>query len=183
LMWFTETSWPPLLFCLVLSAGLFARWTLTKRGSLLALSAAFLLIAGAVVAVERLIVTQSERVEEAIYGLAKAFQAGDIGGCADFFSPQDPADRELVRQAAGMVKIEGPIRISDLSVTMSSAESRAVAVFRASADASFNGHHDRARTRWELTWQREGDEWKIIRVRRLSFLGDGEIKQPLTAAE
>lgn len=180
-MWFTETPWPPFIICLILSAGLFGRWTLTGSRSLLVASAAILFVGGAVVVVEKLIVTESERIEENIAALSKAFQAGDVTQCVDFISARDQADRDLLRQASGMVTIEGPIRISDLSVTMSSAESRAVAIFRASADASFAGHHDRARTRWELTWQREGKDWKIVRVRRLSFLGNGEFKQALSA--
>ncbi len=99
-----------------------------------------------------------------------------------FFSPQDQADRQLVGQAAGMVQIEGPIRISDLSIDMSSTESRAVATFRASATAKFQGRSDRGHTRWELTWQREGNDWKVIRVRRLKFIGEGEAS-PLSVME
>ena len=81
-----------------------------------------------------------------------------------------------------MVQIEGPIRISDLSIDMSSTESRAVATFRASATAKFQGHSDRGHTRWELTWQREGNDWKVIRVRRLKFIGEGEAS-PLSVME
>ena len=81
-----------------------------------------------------------------------------------------------------MVQIEGPIRISDLSIDMSSTESRAVATFRASATAKFQGRSDRGHTRWELTWRREGNNWKVTRVRRLKFIGEGEAS-PLSVME
>ena len=120
--------------------------------------------------------------KRAFTGWPRPFRPATSSECMTFFSPQDKADRQLVGQAAGMVEIEGPIRISDLSIDMSSAESRAVATFRASATAKFQGHSDRGHTRWELTWQREGNDWKIIRVRRLSFIGEGEAS-PLSVME
>ena len=145
-------------------------------------SIVFLAGAGGIFLADRLIITEPKRVEAGVYGLAKAFQAADIERCMEFFSPRDKADRQLVAQAAGMVEIEGPIRITDLSIDMSSAQSRAVATFRASATAKFQGHSDRGHTRWELTWQREGTDWKIIRVRRLHFIGEGEAS-PLSMME
>jgi ketosteroid isomerase-like protein len=170
------------VLCLILSAGLFGQWFLQRSRRQIVASVVFLAVGCAILLADWLIVTESKRVESGIYGLAKAFQAGDVDRCVTFFSPQDTADRQLVSQAAGMVEIEGPIRISDLSIDMSSAESRAVATFRASATAKFQGHSDRGHTRWELTWQREGKDWKIIRVRRLRFIGEGEAS-PLSLME
>jgi hypothetical protein len=181
-MWFTESPWVPFLVCLALSAVFFSRWVSDRRRGWLLAACGFLVASAAVVIVERLIVTESERVEGSIERLAKVFEAGDGDACAAFFSPHDERDRELVRQAAGMVKIDGPIRISDLSVDMNGPETRAVSRFRASADATYQGYHDRGRTRWEVTWEREGPDWKITRVRRLRLLGDEEIG-PLTVQE
>jgi ketosteroid isomerase-like protein len=177
-----SATWPLFFLCLILSAGLFGQWILQRSRRQLMASLVFLAAGCAVILADWLIVTESKRVEAGIYGLAKAFQAGDVDRCVAFISPQDKADRQLVGQAAGMVEIEGPIRISDLSIDMSSAESRAVATFRASATAKFQGHSDRGHTRWELTWQREGNDWKVVRVRRLRFLGEGEAS-PLSMME
>ena len=177
-----SATWPLFFLCLILSAGLFGQWVLQRSRRQLVASVVFFAAAGAIFLADRLIVTESKRVEAGIYGLAKAFQAGNVDRCLEFFSPQDKADRQLVGQAAGMVEIEGPIRISDLSIEMSSAQSRAVATFRASATAKFQGHSDRGHTRWELTWQHEGNDWKIVRVRRLRFIGEGEAS-PLSLME
>jgi hypothetical protein len=177
-----NATWPLFFVCLILSAALFGRWILQQRRRPLVMAIVFLAAAGGIFLADRLIITETKRVQAGIDALAQAFQAGKVDECMDFFSPQDKADRELVGRAAGMVQIEGPIRISDLSIDMSSTESRAVATFRASATAKFQGHSDRGHTRWELTWQREGNDWKIIRVRRLKFIGEGEAS-PLSVME
>jgi ketosteroid isomerase-like protein len=177
-----SATWPLFFLCLTLSAALFGQWVLQRGRRQLLASTIFLAAAGAIFIADKLIITETKRVEAGIYGLAKAFQAGDVERCLDFFSAQDKADRQLVGQAAGMVEIEGPIRISDMTVEMSSAESRAIAKFRASATAKYQGHSDRGHTRWELTWQREGNDWKIVRVRRLRFIGEGEAS-PLSVME
>jgi hypothetical protein len=174
-MWFTETPWPPFAICVVIAAILFGRWMMVRRTGLLLAAGVFLVLGSAVVVVESLIVTDAERVEAGVYDLAKAFESRDVERCLEFFSANDQADRDLLRRAARLATIDGPIRISDLSVALSSARSRATSRFRASADVSFQGHHDRARTHWELTWQREGNDWKVVHVRRLSLLGENEV--------
>ena len=52
--------------------------------------------AGGIFLADWLIITETKRVQAGIYGLAKAFQAGNVDECLDFFSPQDQTDRELV---------------------------------------------------------------------------------------
>jgi hypothetical protein len=174
-VWFTETPWPPFFICSIISAGLFAQWYLQRRPRQLYASAVFLAIGGLVILVERLIVTETERVENNVYALAHAFETGDGDLCATFFSPEDPTDTELVRNAARTVHVVGSIRITDLTVEMSSAQSRATSTFRASATVGFQGQQGHGYTRWALTWQREANEWKIVRIRRLRFVGEGEM--------
>lgn len=181
-MWFTETPWPPFLICSVLAAVFFARWYVHRGPRQLQLAIGFLALGGVVIVVERLIVTESERVENNVYELARAFEAGDAPRCVDFFSLHDSQDRALVERAITSAHIVGHIRVTDVSVQMSSAESRATTTFRASATVNYEGRQQHGATRWELTWQREGGEWKITRIRRLHFVGDGEIP-PFSAQE
>ncbi|HEV8003181.1 MAG TPA: nuclear transport factor 2 family protein [Planctomycetaceae bacterium] len=180
-MWFTETPWPPFFICSVVAAAFFAQWYLNRRPRQLYIALTFVALGGLVILVERLIVTESERVENNVYALAHAFEAGDAARCGEFFSPQDEQDKAIVQAAAGMVHIVGRIRVTDLSVQMSSADSRATSAFRASATANYNGQEIHGATRWELSWQREANEWKIIRIRRLHFVGGGEM--PLMAPQ
>jgi hypothetical protein len=182
MQWFTETPWPPFLICLIIAAGLFARWIVLRERRFLVASLAFLGVGGVIIVVSMLIVTERERVASSLYALARAVEQGDAERSASFFSDQDDADRTLVRGAVAAVKIDGPIHITDLVIDMSSAQSRATATFRASATARFENTSGRALTRWELTWQREGPDWKIVRVRRLRAIGEGELP-PLSAME
>ncbi len=175
-MWFTETPWPPFFICSVIAAVFFAQWYTHRRPRQLYLALGFLGLGGAVILVERLIVTESERVANNVYALAHAFEAGDGQRCATFFSPHDEKERDLVRNVAGSAKVEGGIRITDMSVQLSSGNSRADSTFRASANVRYLGQQSHVATRWLLTWEREGHDWKIVRIRRLHFVGDGEIE-------
>ncbi|HET6328982.1 MAG TPA: nuclear transport factor 2 family protein [Planctomycetaceae bacterium] len=180
-MWFTETPWPPFLICSVVAAAFFAQWYLQRQPKQLYIALVVLALGGLVIVVERLIVTESERVENNVYALAHAFESGDAARCGEFFSPHDEQDKAIVQGAARTVHIVGSIRVTDLSVQLTSAESRATSTFRASATANFNSQEIHGATRWELSWQREGGEWKIIRIRRLHFVGGGEM--PLMAPQ
>jgi hypothetical protein len=175
-------TWPLFFLCLILSAALFGQWVLQRSRRQIVAAGLFFVAAAAIFLADRFIITESKRVEAGIYDLAKAFQAGNVERCLEFFSPNDQTDRALVGTAAHMVEIEGPIRITDLSINMSSAESRAISTFRATATAKYQGRSDRVPTRWELTWQHEGNDWKIIRVRRLQLIGDQETN-PLSAMQ
>jgi len=174
-MWFTETPWPPFCICSIIAALFFAQWYMHRRPRELYIAIGCMAVGGLVILVERLIVTESERVQNNVYALARAFEAGDGAACAEFFSQHDAKERDMVRGVAGTVKIVGHIRITDMTVQMSSAESRATATFRASATVSYQGRDAHGATRWELTWQHEANEWKIVRIRRLRFIGDGEM--------
>jgi hypothetical protein len=181
-MWFTETPWPPVAICLVISAVFFGKWFTGRNPRNMIAAASFVALSGVIIVVESLIVTERERVGIALTDLAADFQRGDADRCAEFFSNSDRTDRDLVRRAAGMVKIDSPIRITDLAINLSSTSSRATSDFRANATASYQGHQEHGWTHWELTWQREANEWKIVRVRRLRFLGGEEI-EPLSVME
>jgi hypothetical protein len=175
-MWFTETPWPPFAICSVVAAIFFAQWYVHRRPRQLYLSLTFLAVGGLVIVVERLIVTESERVANNVYELAHAFQKGDGDRCAEFFFEHDEKDRDLVRGVARQVQVVGTIRITDMSVQLSSTDSQATSTFRASATVAYQGRQDHVYTRWQLTWQREASEWKIVHIQRLHFVGDGPIE-------
>jgi ketosteroid isomerase-like protein len=175
-------TWPLFFLCLILGAAFLAQWLPQRGRRQIVAATVFLVAAAAIFLADHFIITETKRVQANIYDLAKAVQAGNVERCLTFFSENDKPDRQLVGQAASMVEIQGPIRITDMAINMSSAESRAVASFRATADVKFQNQTNRYPTRWELTWQREGNDWKVIRVRRLQLIGDQETS-PLAAAQ
>lgn len=188
-MWFTETPWPPILFCAVLGALSLAAWRAQGQNRYLLGLPLFLILGVAIYAIERAVVTERERVEIALDGLIGVFQKECETNSSvlramtsptelktlDFISSAAMDVRQKVWTTLLLVDRIEHLRITDVQITMKSANSRALCHFRANAQVrvrtfDFDGHHP---SRWMLTWQREGGEWKVIRVQRLDvFTGE-----------
>jgi hypothetical protein len=170
-MWFTETAWPPIIILAIGAAVLLSLWSTSRRVFHLLGAILLLICCGVVYVVEQQIVTERERVEEAIYGVADAFEAADTGATLKFISPR-ALDLQLAVQfvmSVLQVRVEDELRITDVSIEMLNEDTRARAHFRANgtffvAQYGDVGHRP---TRWNVTWQKEGGEWKIINVERL----------------
>jgi len=78
-----------------------------------------------------------------------------------------------------LVTIEGELRITDVQTELRSDDSIATTHFRANGAASFGGISGRTPTRWELTWQQIGGEWKVTKATRLNPI-TGEQLQPMS---
>ena len=187
-MWFTETPWPPILVCIVLCVVLVVSWYSTQRESVLLGVPVLLVLSGVIYFVEHRIVTERERVEESVVQFVTTFReesgifnAGErlfgnaVPKTLEFISPSAVDVKQRVEVALALVNVKDDLRITDLNVEMKSANSRAVAHFRANATVSAAvgdlGHQP---SRWQVTWQRESDNWKVVKVDRLNFF-TGEI--------
>lgn len=196
-MWFTETPWPPIVILSVVAVALLLAWSANRRIAYL-LAAMLSVLAGVgVYFVEQSVVTERERVEATIHDFVHTFRdesatynvtsPAPLGGevkSIDFVSSSAPLIRTLVWTGLNVVKVED-VRITDLDVTMTSENSRAVTHFRANATISVTGYGNLGRkpSRWELTWQKEANDWRVIRARRLNPITGEEYKNPLTARE
>jgi hypothetical protein len=171
--WFTENPWPPIFLLFVVAGMLVAAWTSQKRGIWLLGALTALVAAAAVYFIERSVVTEAERVEMKVHAVAGAFERKDKDATLAFFSVQSPEVREMVADALEWVDLPDGVDIKDMSVRMSNENTRAVARFRANGNVSvrkFAPHHEASR--WEVTWQKEAGEWKIIAVDRLDLIKD-----------
>jgi hypothetical protein len=168
-MWFTETPWPPILICSVFAVCLVAMWQANRRtGTVLA--AGLLVIASvAIYFVEQAIVTESEQLEAAVIDLTDAFRRNDQKTMLSFFSKSAIAEQLAVIGAMKLVDVGKDLRVTDDYVQFKAENSRAILHFRANATIKLSGRDfGKQPSRWELTWQREADDWKIIRVQRLN---------------
>jgi ketosteroid isomerase-like protein len=171
--WITENPWPLMIILAIAAIAFLAAWTSQKRRVWLA---AGILSFAAVIAVylfSKSIVTEAERVAQAVHDLAAAFQRKDKAGTLSFFSIQAPELRTQVEQGLNWVEMPDGIDIKDVHVSTSNENTRAVSHFRANGTASVRGmgsHH--IASRWAVTWQKEGADWKIIEVQRLHPLKD-----------
>lgn len=175
-MWFTENPWPPIFILAILACVLGAAWLSQRRGIWLIGAALALGGCGAIFFVERGIVTEGERVETNVLQLVSAFQKKDRPATLAFFSKQAPKWRDVAERALDTVKVEDDLDVKDMSVRLFSEGSQAVAHFRANGTVEYKGMRAHQPSRWELHWQKEGTDWKIIDVVRLSPFKDGQLQ-------
>lgn len=166
--WFTENPWPPIVLLGLAAAVCLAVWSSQKRGIWL-LGAVVSAAAGvAVFFVAQSIVTEGERVAREIHALVDAFTKKDRDRTLAFFSPQAKEVRALCEAALAMVEFPDGIDIKDVQVETSNENTRAVSRFRANGTVSVRGMgSSHAPSRWEVTWQKEAGQWKIVEVQRL----------------
>lgn len=176
-MWFTESAWPPIVVGCAIAATLLAIWFSSRRGAPLVAALVVLLLCVGVYFVEQSIVTPAEAVEQAVLDLTHAFQQKDVAETLSFFSARYDEGRNLANQGLQFVDVEEDLRITDLWVKVTAKDSRAESHFRASAtvSTSMGGSHGFQPSRWMLTWQREGGEWRIIDVRHLNVVNGDEM--------
>ena len=197
-MWFTETPWPPIIGLCVVGVLLFLGWVSQRNKVFLAGVAICVALCGIVFVVEQQIVTERERVEQTLLDFATEFQQdsmrqglanlvvpGPEPASLSFISASAEGTRRMASVALNFVDIPEPVRISDVRTTMSNNNSRAVTQFRASATVRAGGYPDGVHqpTRWELTWQREKEEWKILRATRLNFMSGEALQNPVASRE
>jgi hypothetical protein len=175
-MWFTEDPWPPMLACGLGALLAVAFWSSTKRAIHLLVAAGLLVLGGVFYVVEQVIVTPGEQIERQVVELCDQFRRKDPA-TLDHFSNTAPELKLLCQTAMALVEIEDDLRITDLQTTLSNADSRAVCRFRANAGLSVAGFGKVGRQpgRFELTWAKESEGWKISKLRRLHPLRDEEL--------
>jgi hypothetical protein len=167
--WFTENPWPPIFILGIAASIMLVVWTSQKRALWLAGALTAVIAAIAVFVVERSIVTEGERVEKKVLELVAAFVRADREAVLSHFSVQAPELREMALRGMELVEFPSGIDVRDMRVRMTNENSRAVARFRANGVVSVRALSARQSmaSLWDVTWQKEGGEWKIIEVVRL----------------
>ena len=175
-MWFTETPWPPMMLLAVAAAVLVAAFVSTQRAKYLGFAAAVGLLAGGVWWIEREIVTERERVEAAVVGVVQAFQRKDLEGTLSFIAGRSVDLRVMAGGAMQLVTAHEDVHVTDVRVRMTNLDTRAISEFRVNGTFSVAlVGESHVPTRWELTWQKEGEDWRIVSVRRLDPITGEEV--------
>ncbi len=161
-----ENPMPIVLFGIVVEAILGGFLVTTRRGVLLVPMAGVFLLVILGVVVERLVVTEKERAEQALYDAAAAIQSNDVKRVESFIAKTPGSD--VLRRAShymGLVEFE-QVKISGLRVTLNRLTSPP------SAEARFNGSarfQDRSgmipyryyRSDFKVDLVLEPDGWKV----------------------
>lgn len=176
-MWFTETPWPPIFIFGAVACVLLSLWWTRRKQSYLGAVIILLVAAVATFFVERAIVSDREQIEQNVLDLTAAFQREDLDATLSHFSALADELRAIVTKAMELVDVQHDLDVKDVQVTMVAQGSQGISIFRANATVSvpsmsFTGHQP---SRWKLTWQREGGEWKIVEVIRMDPIQDKEL--------
>jgi hypothetical protein len=167
--WLTENPWPPIFILAIAACVMVAVWTSQKRGAWLIGAVTAVIAALAVFFVEKAIITEGERVEQHVRELVEAFVRGDRERVVSFFSAKAPELRSLALRGLDLVEFPSGIDVKDTSVRMSNENTRAISLFRANGVVAVKGlgAQQQMASRWQVTWQKEGNDWKIVEVVRL----------------
>jgi hypothetical protein len=172
-MWFTESAWPPIIVLALFALVMGGLWLSQRRGIWLIAAAVALVGCFAVYYVEQAIVTESERIEQNVFDLTRAVCRKDEAKTLSYISKQAPELRDVAIRGMKLVDIREDLDIKDLSVRLLAENSQALSHFRANGTVSvkeFGGVGAYYPTRWEVRWQKEGGDWKIVEVVRLDPL-------------
>lgn len=178
MMWvLTENPWPLMIGLSVVAVGLMLAWSSRRQTRFLVLAVVAVLLVAGVWELERRIVTERERLEICVLDLRDAVQAKEVVEALGFISHSELTLKALVAAGLAMVSFEDEIRITALETTLTSDDSIAETRFRANASLSVVGYGavGHQPTLWSLTWRKEGDEWRIVRVRRFHPLSHKEL--------
>ena len=125
--------------------------------------------------VEQSIVTDTELVEAAVLDLALTFERGETEEMLSFLSANETLLRIKIGTALRLITVENDLRITDLNVTTMAQNSRAKSRFRVNGTFRLPVGTSNRPTRWELTWQQEAGDWKVLKVARLNPITGEEI--------
>lgn len=165
-MWFTENPWPPMVLACLAALIFFAIWSNDRRNLYFVLGLIFLAMTGVIYAVERLVVTDGEKLQQEVVELCDQFRRRDKVAL-DHFSQSASDLKTLCQVAMDTVEVGNDLRLTDFATTMSNQNSQATVHFRANATISVMGHSGHHPFRCLLTFQKEAGAWKIVDVQRL----------------
>ncbi len=119
-----------------------------------------------------MVTTERERLSIVCDALVKAVDVGDVAAIE--LRVSDSFDAEGYDKESFMALVNRGLErvdIEDASMTGDSFEingSHAVVIIRADCFVNMEGFHQRLPSKWRLTFEKIGDEWKLIEVTPIS---------------
>ena len=174
--WLVESPWPALTVGVFLEVALAIVLVRSGRAVVLVAMAIVLVATAAMLALELLVVTEIEQVENALAKVATTLEANDPPAVLELFDPKSPRRHE-VESILSRVTVRGATIGGDLEVRTNALTSPP------SATAYFTGHfeaHDRrgeipyehVLRRFKITLHRLNDRW-LIHDYEVAELEDG----------
>jgi len=167
--WFTESAWPPIMILATVGGAGVALYFTTQRVKYLVALIPLILLGPVIYAFEQRHVTERERVEQSVYAVTAAFDRQDRPEVLRYIGAQEIVLHKVAEWALDTIQPDGPLNVTDVAVAMHNNDTRADVHFRANGSISVMGMGKvgHCASRWELKWQKEGGDWRIIGVQRL----------------
>jgi hypothetical protein len=160
-----EDPLPIVLIGILLEAMLSIAWVNTRRrGLLVAMLAVLLLVAGGV-GVEWWVVTDAERIEDALIGAAQALEADDLAAFDQYLAGSATRTRSRAAYALGLVEIDR-FRITHLDIALNRLTSPPTAQARFFGAVHYRGRAEAIsygiyRAEFTVTLQLDNGRWLI----------------------
>jgi hypothetical protein len=151
---FLESPWPASMLCIVLEVILAVIFLRTGRWLVVGAMAVVLAITAAALILERVVVTDTEQVEDTLYGIAEDLEANDVEAVLASFTPDCPKLAQ-VRSALKRVTIRSASVGGDLELRISQLSSPP------SATAFFTGRIDGKDTSGTIPYEHFARKFKV----------------------
>jgi hypothetical protein len=156
---------------LVLEAILLVALVRTGRAALLWAIAGLGLLTAGLLVVERLVVTDNERIAETLDGVAAAAAANDLNGVLAYIGPDAKDVRKLATDSLRRVHVREAYVGNDLSIaiTQQGGAPSALATFTGRIRVDVHGEalgHDTYVGRFRVGLVRQGDRWLVVAFER-----------------
>jgi hypothetical protein len=162
--WLTEDPTVVLLALGVAAVGIIIALLKTGRGLYLTWLGGVLLLALAVIAIERYVVTDRELVEDTLYGAAAALEANDVEAVTSYLAAAGEALEREVRSRMRTMEVREARIISDLRIELSPLEipPKATATFLGRVQFKPSSVPlEQFMGRFKIQLVKEGDRWLV----------------------
>lgn len=168
-MWFTENAWQPMLLFTLLAMIAGMVWYRRLQSRYLIAMVCCLVMVAATWVIERSVVTARERVHDSVVGIVTAFQQRDLDLTVSYVSNQAEDLKTLIGTAHNLVEVKDDMRLTAIETELLNQNTRAKSKFRVNATikalhGDYTGYQP---THWEMTWQLEEGEWRMINLLKL----------------
>jgi hypothetical protein len=159
----------------LLAVALLVALRITQKGKFLVGAGIALLLALAVLAIERLWVTDTERIERVVSDLRRAVEGSNVEGVLTHLTPdvqyataghsiQGPAVRSFIQATLERAKFDF-VRISNLKASAGGLSRRGQAEFRVFASGELDLMHGASGSDWSLGFVETSPKvWKVNRI-------------------
>jgi hypothetical protein len=165
--WLFEDPWPVIWITLVVEALLAAALFNTQSKAVLAGMLGVLALAGGLLLVERLVVTETEEVEQTLHDVAEALETNDVAAVLTHLAPDAAEIRFAAQGLLPSVNITEAEVGSDLSVRINplmnppTATARFMGKISMESGGSRNIPYEKFIRPFSVTLRKEGDRWLL----------------------